>query len=439
MKREIEKSTALGDIRILDLTGPMGGYCTKLLADLGADIILVEPPEGHPARRMGPYFHDEVHPDKSLYFFHFNTNKRSVTLNLDTIDGQNILKKMIKASDMLVETFKPGYLDSIGLDYAELKNINPRLILISISGFGQTGPYKDFNTSDLIGLAMSGVLHSIGFPDDPPTSLACSQAYHMVSTYGAIGALMALYNRDVTGEGQHVDVPMQGAVLRMSEFGAHQYWMTKTVRDRSGVEFYRGVRDFFPCKDGAVFCSALGGSGAPTMLDWMESDGMINDLRDEKYRDAIHMIATGGAPMGKGSQQKTKFDGSNIVGNIERVDIKTALRHIEETWAAFLMAHTREELLVGAQTRGVRLMTVNEASDIVNNPSLQFRNWFVDVEHPELGTSVKYPGAPYGLNETPWRISRRPPLLGEHNREIYEKEIGLTGKQLAVLKAASVI
>jgi crotonobetainyl-CoA:carnitine CoA-transferase CaiB-like acyl-CoA transferase len=437
MERENEKNTALGDVRVLDLTGPMGGYCTKLLADLGADVVIVEPPEGHPARRMGPFFHDEVHQEKSLYFFHFNTNKRSVTLNLETIDGRDILKKLVKATDMMIETFKPGYLDSIGLGYATLKEINPRLILISISGFGQTGPYKDFNASDLIGLAMSGVLHSVGFPEDPPTSLACSQAYHMTSTYAAVGALMALYNRDITGEGQWIDIPMQGAVLRMSEFGAHQYWMTKTVRERSGVEFYRGVRDFFPCKDGAVFCSALGGSGAPIMLEWMESEGMVADLRDEKYQEAINMIATGGAPMGKGSQQKIKFDGS--LGKVEHVDTKTALRHVEETWAAFLMAHTREELFVGAQTRGVRLMAVREAKDIVNNASLNFRNWFVDVAHPELGTSVKYPGAPYGLFETPWRISRRAPLLGEHNMEIYEKELGLTSKQHAVLKAANVI
>lgn len=437
MSKQMEKDTALGDIRVLDLTGPMGGYCTKLLADLGADVVMIEPPEGHPARRIGPFFHDEVHPEKSLYFFHFNANKRSVTLNLETVDGRDMLKKLVKTADLLVETYKPGYLDSIGLGYAALKEINPRLILVSLTGFGQTGPYKDFNACDIVGLATSGVLDSVGFPEDPPTSLACSQAYHMTSTYAAIGVLMALYNRDVTGEGQCLDIPMQGAVLRMSEFGAHQYWLTKTFRKRSGVEFYRGVRDFFPCKDGAVFCSALGGSGAAVMLEWMESEGMVADLREEKYQAAINMIATGGAPMGKGSQQKIKFDGS--LGKVEQVDIKTALHHIEETWAAFLMAHTREELFVGAQTRGVRLMAVREAKDIVNNASLKEREYFVDVAHPELGTSLKYPGAPYRLYETPWRISKRAPLLGEHTVEIYEKELRLSRKQLAVLKAGNVI
>jgi crotonobetainyl-CoA:carnitine CoA-transferase CaiB-like acyl-CoA transferase len=423
MSREMKNETALSDIRVLDLTGLMGGYCTKLFADLGADVVLVEPPSGHPGRHIGPFYKGQVHPEKSLYFFHFNTSKRSVTVEIEKSDGRDILKKLVETADILVESYSPGYLDSIGLGYDVLKKINPKLILVSITGFGQTGPYKDFKASDIVGLAMSGVLDSVGFPEDPPTSLACSQAYHMTSTYAAIGALMALHNRDVTGEGQWVDIPMQGAVLRMSEFGAHQYWLTKTPRKRSGVEFYRGVRDFFPCKDGAVFCSALGGSGAATMLEWMESEGMGADLREEKYAAAIHMIATGGAPMGKGTQQKTKFDGS--LGNVEQVDIKSALRHIEEVWAAFLMAHTREELFVGAQTRGVRLMAVREAVDIVDNASLKFRNWFVDVDHPELGTTVKYPGQPFGLSETPWRISRRAPLIGEHNGEILEKELGL--------------
>ena len=279
-------------------------------------------------------------------------------------------------------------------------------------------------------------MDSVGFPEDPPTMLACSQAYHMASTNAAIGALIALYNRDITGEGQWVDIPMQGVLLRMSEFSAHNYWVSKAIRKRSGVEFYRGVRDFFPCKDGSVMCSALGGSGAEVMLEWMESEGMAADLRDEKYQTAIKLIVQG-QPMGRGSQQNVRMDVS--AQRLQQEDVRNVLCHIEEVWEAFLMTHTREELLTGAQKRGVRLMPVNEANDIVEDIGLNARGYFVDVEHPELGASLKYPGPPYRLSETPWRISRRAPLMGEHNIEIYEKELGLSKGQVAALKAANII
>jgi benzylsuccinate CoA-transferase BbsE subunit len=423
-KTTTPQDTALGDIRVLDLTGPMGGYSTKLLADLGADVILVEPPEGHESRRLGPFFHDEADPEKSLHFFQFNANKRSVTIDIRKSDGQEIFKKLIATADMLFETFPPGYLDSLGLGYSTLSEINPRLILVSITGYGQTGPYKDFKSCDLTGLAMSGVLYSCGYPEDPPTALGCSQAYHMVSTNAAIGGLMALCHRDSTGEGQWVDLSMQGAVLRMSEFGAHAYWISKAIRTRSGVEVYRGIRDMYACKDGYAFCSALGGSGAPEMLEWMESEGMAADLRDEKYRDALRLIMQG-IPMGKGSQQNASMGVDDMAIQLQKdEELREARQHIEKVWEEFLLAHTREELFVGAQQRGVRLMVENKADDLLRDASLTEREFFTEIYHPELDARLTYFGPPYRLYETPARISRRPPLLGEHNAEILEKELG---------------
>ena len=419
--------TALGDIRVIDLTGPMGSYSTKLLADFGADVILIEPPEGHPTRRLGPFFHDEKDGEKSLYFFQFNTNKRSITLDLTTSEGKDVFRKMIKTADMLFETSQPGYMDSLGLGYAALSEINPRLIVVSITPYGQTGPYKDFKSCDLTGLAMSGVLYSCGYPEDPPTALGCSQAYHMVSTNAAIGALIALCHRDSTGEGQWVDVSMQGSVLRMTEFSAHSYWINKTIRTRSGVEVYRGIRDMYPCKDGYAFCSALGGSGAPAMLDWMKSEGKSADLFDEKYRDAIKAIMQG-TPMGKGSQQNIRMD-EVAERNLTETDSRQLREHIEKVWEEFLLSHTRQELFVGAQERGVRLMVENRADDLLQDPSLKERNFFTDVFHPELETSLTYFGPPYRLSETPVKITRRPPLIGEHNSEIFH-ELGLIEEKL---------
>lgn len=434
MTEQKKETKALDDIRVLDLAGLSGLYCTKLLADLGADVIKIEPPGGDQTRHIGPFYHDEPHPERSLYFFHFNTNKRSITLNLETMDGQDILKKLILTADILVETFAPGHLDSMGLGYPVLKGINPRLILVSVTGFGQTGPYKDFEASDIIGLALGGLLYTMGFPEDPPTSLGASQGYHMASANAVIGALMALYNRDITGEGQWVDVAMQGAVLRMTERAPLIYWLSKSYRKRSGLEYYRGMRDIFPCKDGRIVCSALGGSGAEAMLDWMESEGMAADLRDAKYEVVLSLMMTG-SPYGKGSQQRVRID----VGAAKLQDYLEELRHIEEVWEAFLMTHTKEELFVGAQNRGVRLMPLNDARDVVEDIGLKARNYFVNIEHPELGVTIKYPGAPYRLSETPWEISKRAPLCGEHNMMIYEKELGFTKDQLSVLKAANVI
>jgi benzylsuccinate CoA-transferase BbsE subunit len=430
---EDKGNAALKGIRVLDLAGPSGVYCTKLLADLGAEVIKVEQPGGDPMRRMAPYYHDEPDAEKSLYFWHFNTSKKSITLNLDSAAGREIFNKLAGTADILVETYQPGYLDSLGLGYQELKTINPGLIVVSITGFGRMGPYSNYKSSDLIGQAMSGILYTIGFPDDPPTSLGACQTYHMVSSNAAIGALMALYYRDATGEGQYIDVPLQGTNLRMSEMVSFTYWISGKNRYRSGLEYYRAQRDIFDCRDGRVVCSALGGAGAEKMLEWMEGEGMAADLRDDKYAMVIALMM-GASVYGKGSQQKVDM----AAGKGLR-DYPEELKHIEDVWEAFLGSHTMEELFVGAQTRGVRLMPVNDARSVVEDIGLKQREYFVDVNHPELGSAFKYPGAPYRLSETPWKIYGRAPLIGEHNAEIYVKELGYDLKQIEQLKQDGII
>ncbi len=434
MKTEESRDSALTDVRVLDLAGESGLYCTKLLGDLGADVIKIEPPGGDAVRRVGPFYHDDLDPERSLHFYHFNTSKRSITLNIETEEGRDILAKLVKTADIMVETFAPGYLAENGMGYEELKKINPRLILVSITGFGQTGPHANYVSSDLIGLATGGLLYTIGFPDDPPTTLGASQAYHMASSNAAVGALIALLNRDVTGEGQWVDIAIQGTALRLSEMAPYTYWLVGSYRKRSGLEYYRGLRDVFPCKDGRVICSALGGSGAGKMLDWMESEGMVADLRDDKYA-IVMAIMTGGSFYGKGDQNKTRLD----VASAKLQDFPEEVRHIEEVWESFLMTHTREELFVGAQERGVRLMPVNDVKSLCEDIGLKARKYFVQVDHHELGESLVYPGPPYRLGETPWKISRRAPLIGEHNKEIYQDELGLSEELLESLKSANVI
>ncbi len=434
MDQPIDTLKALDGIRVLDLGGQIADYCTKLLGDLGADVIKVERPGGDFTRRIGPFFHDEPDLEKSLYFFYFNTSKKSITLNLDKAQGQEILRELTKTTDIIVEAFPAGNLDKIGLGYKNLKGINNRLIVTSITGFGQEGPYKDFKASELIGLAMSGTLYQLGFPEDPPVSIGSPWAHYMTATYAAIGSLMALFNRDITNEGQQVDISEQAAVVRLADFAVSEYGATKVIRKRTGQELYRGVRDVFHCKDGDVVCSALGGSGAKQMLQWMDSEGMASDLLDEKYEDAIALI--GGIRQLTGMKTGTKAE--KTIGADRLSDFTGQIKHIEEVWEAFLMTHTKAELFEGAQRRGVGLMPCNNAKDIVHDAHLNARNYFVNIEHPEFKATLKYPGAPYRLSETPWNASRAP-HVGEHNIDIYKNELGFSHEQLCYLLTENII
>jgi benzylsuccinate CoA-transferase BbsE subunit len=394
--------TALGDLRVLDLAGPMGLYCTKQLADLGADVIKVEPPGGDPSRSVGPFYHDEPDPEKSLYWFHFNTSKRSITLNIEAADGKDIVRRLVAKADIMVETFPPGYLDSLGLGYSALKEINPRLILTSITPFGQTGPYRDFKGSDLVGQAMGGLLFICGWEDEPPTMAGASPAHHIASIHACAATLIALYHRDATGEGQHVDVSMQQCVAHSLQWVTQMYDLQKRIMVRSGR---LGV-PLQECGDGWANVIAL--FDWDRLVEWLESGGGAEDLGDARYKDMDYQI---------------------------RPEVR---QHITEVTDAFTRAHDKKWVCEEAQNRGIIAIPCNSAMDVVENPQLVSRSFFVDVEHPEQGDTLKYPGAPYRLSETPWMIRRRSPLIGEHNRELYEGELGLTQEQMELLKARGV-
>ena len=280
-------ASALDDIRVLDLTGETGVYCTKLLADLGADVIRIEPPAGDPLRDIGPFWHDEKAADRSLSFLHNNTNKRSITLDIAAPEGKALFEKLVAAADIVVETYAPGYMDSLGLGYAGLCAIKPDIILTSITGFGQTGPHAAYAWSDIVGVAMSGMMNLAGDKEDPPNRPYGNQGYVCASIDGAAGSMMALYHRDLTGEGQHVDVSMQEALDINQETAMLTYDMTKRIATRTGA---RGLIPIdlpgigiFEAKDGQVFAYLGTPGGAPwtTMYDWMVREGKAEDLGDE--------------------------------------------------------------------------------------------------------------------------------------------------------------
>lgn len=417
MGEQESKEHMLSPYRVLDLTDEKGLLCGKLLGDLGADVIKIEKPGGDPSRNIGPFYHDDFNLEKSLFWFAFNTSKRGVTLDIETPDGQEIFKKLTEGADFIIESFPPGYMNSLGLGYAALEEVNPGVIMVSISPFGQVGPYKDYKASDIVAWAMGGEMYLFGDADRPPIRISHhSQAYLHAAAEAAVGALVALSYRELTREGQQVDVSIQEAVAGMAEWANVRWDASKLIVQRGG-SFTGGalMRRMWPCKDGYVCWHFWGGQNAnrwmQPIIAWMDSEGMADDFL-------------------KGLDWDT-------------FDLRTATQEmvdtIGESPARFFMAHTKAELLEGAIKHNAMLYPVSTTSDIFENAQLAARGYWIDVDHPELGTAITYPGAFAHASESPPKILRRAPLIGEHNQEIYGGDLGLTKEQLTKLKQAKVI
>ena len=262
---EADASLFLSPYRVLDLTDERGLLCGKILADLGADVVQIEPPEGSHARNLGPYYRDQVHPERSLFWWAYANNKRSITLNLETSDGRDILGRLVKDAHFLLESFSPGYLDGLGAGYRALSAINPGLVMVSITAFGQSGPYSERAATDLVGMATGGIMYLTGDSDRAPVRVGFPQFYLHGSAAGATGAMLAHTHRALTGEGQHVDVSCQQATAR-SLAHAPQFWdIQGIILKRMGV-FRQSAgetmtRINWRCKNGYVNFQA-GGGGA---------------------------------------------------------------------------------------------------------------------------------------------------------------------------------
>src|SRR5437879_4697606 len=266
-----EREGILAPYRVLDLTGELGPLCAKILADLGADVLKVEPPTGDPSRWRGPFPGDRPDPEQSLSWAAWNVNKRSVTLDLALSAGRDGLRRRAREADFLIESFPPGELDRLGLGYLALAEENPRLIVTSITPFGQTGPYSTYRASDLELMAAAGCMSLTGEPDGPPLRISLPQASAWAGVYAAAGSLLALQHRYLTGEGQHVDVAAQSCLL--SALGhAPGFWdLNRTNTVRAGV-FMTGrsitgapARVMWPCRDGFLNFIIYGGAaGRPS-------------------------------------------------------------------------------------------------------------------------------------------------------------------------------
>jgi len=402
-----EKEGALSGYRVLDLTDSKGAYCTKLFADLGADVIKIERPEGDPGRAMPPFVDDVPHPEKSLYFLHRNAGKRGVTLNLDTEQGRDIFKRLVKTADVLVDNSPPDYMASLGLDYPALKEINPGLIMASITEFGHSGPYKDRKGSNLVDFAMSGVMITSGYPGKEPCLLPGSPAYDAASVHANIGILAALHMRSATGQGQYIDT----SVHETSRMGLYPWIVPNysyalnpdgpppTSETRMGAAVY----PVYPCKDGLIRVIAL----TPRQWDALVRVlGSPEVLLTEEWRGFLYRIAN--------------------------ADDLYALM------LEFTEKYTMMELFEAGKREGVPIAPILNIEDFYNSPHTKARGYFVELEHPVAGKG-DYPGPPYKWTETPAAIKRPAPCLGEHNEEIYCGELGFSKGDLVALRAARVV
>jgi crotonobetainyl-CoA:carnitine CoA-transferase CaiB-like acyl-CoA transferase len=412
--------------RVLDLTDETGHLCGKILGDLGADVIKIEPPGGDPGRNNGPFYHDIPHPEKSLSWFFTNLNKRGITLSLETAAGRELFLKLVESADIIVESFKPGYLNSLDLSYEVLEKLNPGVVLTSITPFGQTGPYADYAVTDLVGVSISGMARLYGYMDSPPMRFLAPQFYFNGSLQGVLGTMVALYHSEMTGEGQHVDVSCQQAVV-LTLMMAAEIWDILKVNYRGIGPFGMSVRPtppgpvisrwVWPCKDGYVYLMVGGGSAhgvrisTENLTAWANSEGYCLPLKDHDW----------------------KIDNSATVTQ-EEIDA------VQDQFSEFIMTKGKDEMFEYAVKNDIMLVPVTNIGDLVASPQLAARDFWREVDHPELGEKITYPGWPiHWTGMDPYQPQRRSPLIGEHNTQIYEEELNLSREEVIILKNRGVI
>ncbi len=363
------EASPLAGIRVIDFADATAALLARRLADLGADVIKVEPPGGDPARRRGPFLGDVPGPERSLWFRYHQQNKSGVILDIETSEGRDMVLKLAAGADVLVETFRPGYLDKLGLGYDALQKINPGLVYAAVTGFGQNGPRRDYRSGDLVAAASGGAMSVCGLPQRPLKPYG-EQASQLAALDAAIGVMLALRARAVTGLGQYLDVSLQEAVCTALDhvLPRYLYQSPGVVPGRHGSHHWNGTFAVSPCRDGDMLISP--NLEPETLLELMVADGVRGDL------DA--------AALTKISKYTVKHDASELfaLGRAMRLP-----------WAV-----------------------VATPEMVTRSPQLEARGFWVKLSDDELGPIV-YPGPPAHFSSIKL-ASRRAPYLGEHNRRL---------------------
>lgn len=388
---------ALQGIRVLEIGDQLTQFTGKMLADMGAEVIKVEPSNGTEARHIGPFYKDEEDVNKSLYFWHYNTSKKSITLDLSDSTDRKRFVKLLTETDILLEDFAPGQLKEWGLDYEALSAEYPGLIMCSVTPLGQNGPWKDFKMSDLTQLSLAGVMAVNGYDDvedAPPIAPTGGQATNTAGYFAVIGITSALFYRDFgNGKGQHVDISVHDCNSVSTEYSIPYWEYQKAHVKRNTCRHalpHRSSKWIFECKDGKyILClnTYLDEKRWRALVKWISSKGMAEELHDERFVDE-------------------NFRASNM-------------DKVCDVLETFCKAYDSEYIYHHAQSLNLPWAPIRAPEEMLDDPHLtEDRKSFVEINHPELNEKIVYPGAPYLFNETPWEISFRPPLLGEHNEEL---------------------
>jgi crotonobetainyl-CoA:carnitine CoA-transferase CaiB-like acyl-CoA transferase len=405
MEAESKRGGFLEGIRVLDLANERASFCSKLLADMGGNVIKIEKPGGDPSRDIGPFLGNSPRPERSLFFYYHNTNKLGITLNLEHSEGKKIFFRLLKNTDIIIETFPPGYLNDLGLGFEILRDINPKLILVSVTGFGQKGPRSKYKSCDIVASAFGGQMYLSGSPSIPPLKPFGEQSYYTASLFAAIGILLALRKRAKTGMGEHIDISIQEAVVSTLEHVLPLFFYEKVIPKRQGSLYWNNNFAILPCKDGHILVSLL--QQWETLVEWMASERMAEDLTKAIWKDEGYRLQH--------------------------------LDHIIEVMGKWTQTHTSQELFKLGQLMHFPWAPVFSPKEVQESPQLKSRGFCVEVDHPEIGTSIKYPGSPYQLNYCSLDRWKRAPLIGEDNIQIYKNELGLSDKELQKLYSIQAI
>jgi len=343
------QGSILSGCRVLDLTDGKGLLASRYLADMGAEVIRLEK------------------PGKSADFYWENLGKRSVTLDIELGQGQEVFRRLLKTADVLVESHPPGYLDTLGLGYPQLNKINPRLIMVSITAFGQTGPYRGYKSSDIVASALGGQLYLNGQPDLPPLKPFGNQSYYLAAIFAAIGVMLALLSRHSSGKGQHIDISLQECVAAALDHVLVRYFYQGEVAKRRGSLHWNNAFRVFPAKDGYVLLSLL--YQWKTLVEWLESDGMAEDLTEGKWLDRGYRLQH--------------------------------LDHVIEVLERWTKTHPSAELVAKGQAMRFPWAEVASIPELLTSPQLKDRDFWVEIEHPATGKKYKFPGAPVRLSRSP--------------------------------------
>jgi crotonobetainyl-CoA:carnitine CoA-transferase CaiB-like acyl-CoA transferase len=398
----------LAGLRVVEFAGEQAEWAGKLMADMGADVVKVEPPGGATTRRIGPFAGDVPHPERSLHFWHYNTSKRSLVLDLDRPEGRAAWLRLAASADVVIETTAPGTLDALGIGYAALATANPGLVMASVTPWGQSGPYVGFASSDLVQMAMGGIVNSCGYDDHdlPPVRPGLNQSYQLASHHALIGILTALYARPAIGRGQHVDVAIHDCVSLCTEFAAtHWFYAGAFVNRQTGrhASPRETARTQHPAAGGGFvnFGQTHNDRVWGRFLEWADEAGLGDLLR--QFGDAEDRLARA----------------SEVMDCIHAV---MATLGAEEVWHE-------------GQKMGLPWGAVRRPEDWLDDPHAAARGFFHEVFEPELGCTLKHAGPPAAFTEHPGEV-RRAPRLGEHTAEVL-LELGYSEADMSALRATA--